>query len=231
MHEFIGESTYFAVALSLICYAFAARLQRRFPTPFLNPLVVSSAAIIVLLLVLDIPNDSYQQGCQTLSYLLTPATICYSISFYEQFQKLKRHLPGILLGVLAGIICSLGSVYLLSRLFALEKTVLISLLPKSITTAIGVALSEEIGGLAAITTAAICITGNLGNMIGPMLCKLFRLEEPIAQGVAFGTSSHVIGTAKAMEINQLAGAVSSLSLTIAGLITTLLLSFLTQFLG
>lgn len=230
MHEFLFESTYFAVALSLVCYILAARLQQRFPSPLLNPLLVSSLAVIVLLVVLDIPNEVYQRGCQILSYLLTPATICYSISFYEQFQKLKDHLVGILLGVLAGIVCSIGSIYLLCRLFALEQIILVSLLPKSITTAIGVALSEEIGGIAAITTAAICVTGNLGNMIGPVLCKLFRLEEPIAQGVAFGTSSHVIGTAKAMEMNRLAGAVSSLSLTLAGLITTLVLSFLAQFL-
>lgn len=229
MTEFITGSSYFAITLSLLCYLLASRLQKRFPTPLLNPLVVSSAVIILILVVLDIPNEVYQEGCQTLTYLLTPATICYSISFYEQFQKLKSQLSAVVIGVLAGAVCSLGSVYILCRFFDLDRAILLSMLPKSITTAIGVALSSEIGGIAAITTAAICITGNLGNMIGPMLCKLFRLEEPIAQGVAFGTSSHVIGTAKAMEMSQLAGAVSSLSLTIAGLVTTLLLSFLSQF--
>lgn len=229
MTEFITGSSYFAITLSLLCYLLASRLQKRFPTPLLNPLVVSSAVIILILVVLDIPNEVYQEGCQTLTYLLTPATICYSISFYEQFQKLKSQLSAVVIGVLAGAVCSLGSVYILCRFFDLDRAILLSMLPKSITTAIGVALSSEIGGIAAVTTAAICITGNLGNMIGPMLCKLFRLEEPIAQGVAFGTSSHVIGTAKAMEMSQLAGAVSSLSLTIAGLVTTLLLSFLSQF--
>lgn len=229
MTEFITGSSYFAISLSLICYLLASRLQKRFPTPLLNPLVVSSAVIILILVVLDIPNEVYQEGCSIMTYLLTPATICYSISFYEQFQALKRHLPGVILGVVCGAVCSLGSIYLLCMVFDLDRAITLSLLPKSITTAIGVALSSEIGGIAAITTAAICITGNLGNMIGPMLCKLFRLEEPIAQGVAFGTSSHVIGTAKAIEMSQLAGAVSSLSLTIAALVTTLLLSFLSQF--
>ena len=229
MYEFLTSSSYFAVALSLVCYVFADMLQKKVRSPLLNPLIVSSAVIIVILLVLDIPNDVYQQGCQVLNYLLTPATICYSISFYEQFQSLKRHLSAIIIGVLAGAVCSLGSIYILCTFFGLDRVILISLLPKSITTAIGVALSSEIGGIAAITTAAICITGNLGNMMGPALCKLFRLDEPIAQGVAFGTSSHVIGTAKAIEMSQLSGAVSSLSLTIAGLVTTLLLSFLSQF--
>lgn len=229
MYEFMTSSSYFAITLSLVCFLLASRLQKRFPTPLLNPLVVSSAVIILVLVVLDIPNEVYQQGCSIMTYLLTPATICYSISFYEQFQALKKQLPAVIVGVVCGVVASLGSIYILSTVFGLDRTITLSLLPKGITTAIGVALSSEIGGIASITTAAICITGNFGNMMGPMLCKLFRIEEPIAQGVAFGTSSHVIGTAKAIEMSQLAGAVSSLSLTIAALVTTLLLSFLSQF--
>jgi len=229
MIEFFSSSTYFSVALALIVYAFADVLQRRFKTPLLNPLVVSSVTIIIILLVLDIPNEAFQAGCQVLNYLLTPATICLSISFYEKFQALKRYLPAVIAGVLAGMVCSLGSVYLLCKVCGVDHTVMVSLLPKSITTAIGVALSGEIGGIAAITTVAICITGNLGNMLGPALCKLFRIDDEIARGVAFGTASHVIGTSKAIELSQLTGAVSSLSLTIAGMATCIVLSFLAQY--
>ena len=185
---------------------------------------------MIVLTLLDIPNSVYQAGCHVLSYLLTPATICLAISFYEQFQKLKSHLPAVCLGVVAGTVCSIGSIWLLCRLFALDTALAKSLLPKSITTAIGVVLSQEIGGIAAVTTAAIAITGIFGNIIGPSLCKLLRIRNPIAQGVAFGTSSHVIGTSRAAQLDPLTGAVSSLSLTIAGIVTTVLLSFLTQWL-
>lgn len=230
MSDFLSGSTYFAVTLALVVYAFADLLQKKFKSPLLNPLVVSSAVIIVILLVLDIPNEDFQAGCQILNYLLTPATICLSISFYEKFQAMKRYLPAVIAGVLAGMVCCLGSVYLLCKAFGVEQAVMLSLMPKSVTTAIGLALSNEIGGIAAITTVAICITGNIGNMAGPALCKLFRIDDEIAQGVAFGTSSHVIGTSKAMELSQLTGAVSSLSLTIAGMATCIVLSFLAQYL-
>lgn len=229
MNEFLSGSTYFAVVLALVVYVFADALQKKVKSPLLNPLVVSSAVIIVLLLALDIPNEWFQEGCQVLNYLLTPATICLSISFYEKFQSLKRHLPAVIAGVLAGAVCCLGSVYILSRIFGLDRAITLSLMPKSVTTAIGLALSTEIGGIAAVTTVAICITGNIGNMVGPAMCRLFRIDDEIARGVAFGTASHVIGTSKAMELSQLTGAVSSLSLTIAGIATCIMLSFLSQF--
>lgn len=230
MIDFLSSSNYFAVALALVVFAFADTLQKKFKSPLLNPLVVSSAVIIVILLVLDIPNENFQAGCQILSYLLTPATICLAISFYEKFQALKRYLPAVIAGVLAGSVCSLGSVYLLCKVCGVDQTVMISLLPKSVTTAIGMALSAELGGITAITTVAIVITGNIGNMAGPAMCKLFRIDDEISRGVAFGTASHVIGTSKAIELSQLTGAVSSLALTIAGIATCLLMSFLAQYL-
>lgn len=229
MSELFSGSTFFCVALTLIAFAFASTCQKKLKIALLNPILVSAAIIMVVLTVLDIPNSTYQAGCQALSFLLTPATICLAISFYEQFQSLKKHIVAIVAGVLVGTVCSLGSIFLLSKAFGLTDALTLALLPKSVTTAIGVALSEEIGGIAAITTAAIIITGIFGNVIGPALCKLFRLESEVAQGVAFGTSAHVIGTSKAVEMSQLAGAVSSLSLTIAGIATSVLLSFLAQF--
>lgn len=230
MPEFIGNSSFFFIALTLGCFALANLCQKKLKQPLLNPILVSAVMIIAILKVLNVPNTVYQAGCQTLSFLLTPATICLAISFYEQFQKLKSHISAILTGVLAGTVCSIGLIYLLSNFFDLNQALTASLLPKSVTTAIGVALSEEIGGIGAITTAAIAITGIFGNIIGPLLCRLFRLKDEVAQGVAFGTAAHVIGTAKASEMSELAGAVSSLALTIAGLVTAVLLSFLTQFL-
>ena len=139
---------------------------------------------------------------------------------------MKKHLLPILLGVLTGVLCSAGSIYILAKLFELPDVILLSLLPKSVTSAIGAPLAEMAGGMAAVCTAAIIITGILGGMVGEILCKIFRITDPVAQGVAYGTASHVAGTAKASELSPLIGAVSSLSLVIAGLMTAVILPFL-----
>ena len=229
MTELISSSSFFCVTLTLAAFCAASALQKKWKLAALNPIVLSAAAIIVVLKVLQIPNAVYQAGCQILSFLLTPATICLSISFYEQFRNLKKHLLAVSVGVIAGTVASIGGIWVLSNLFGLDRALLVSMLPKSVTTAIGVALSAELGGIAAITTAAIVLTGIFGNIIGPGLCKIFRLHDPVAQGAAFGTSAHVVGTTRAMEMSDLAGAVSSLSLTLAGIVTCIVMSFLAQF--
>lgn len=230
MHELFSISTYFFTALTVIVYAVAAAFQKKLRLVIFNPILISALVIIGLLTVLDIPSSVYQESCRVLSDLLTPATICLAISFCEQIDRLKKHLLSIVAGVLAGVVCSIGSIYCLSKLFALPDTIMLSLLPKSVTTAIGLALSEEIGGIVAVTTAAISITGICGNIMMPTLCKWFHLDHPIAQGVAAGTASHVIGTTRALEMSEMAGAVGSLSLTIAGISTSILLSFLAPYL-
>ena len=230
MPEFFGNSSFFFAALTVGCFSLANLCQKKLKQPLLNPILVSAVMVVAILKILNIPNSAYQAGCHALSFLLTPATICLAIGFYEQFQKLKDHIISIVVGVLIGTVCSIGMIYLMCNIFGLTEDLTASLLPKSVTTAIGVALSDEIGGIGAITTAAIAITGIFGNITGPLMCRIFGLKDEVAQGVAFGTAAHVIGTAKATEMSELAGAVSSLALTIAGLITTVLLSFLVQYL-
>ena len=229
MNNFLSSSTFFAVALTLIAFSLGQACQKKWKLAVLNPIIIAAAVIIGVLKLLNIPNAVYQTGCAFLTYLLTPATICLAISFYDQFQKLKAHLAAAVVGILAGTIASIGTIWAMANVFNLDAVITGSLLPKSVTTAIGVALCGELGGMAAITTAAIVITGILGNISGPTLCRLFRLKSEVAQGVAFGTSSHVVGTSKAVELSQLTGAVSSLSLTVAGIITAVILSFLAQF--
>lgn len=229
MNEFVGSSSYFCITLTLVAYAFASACQKKWKLAILNPILISAAIIIVLLQLLGISNETYQAGCYVLNFLLTPATICLAISFYNQFKSLKKHLLAVTAGVLAGTVCGIGAIWMMGKLLGIGDALILSLLPKSVTNAIGTALSQEIGGIVAVTTAAIAITGTFGNICGPAFCKLFRLKSPIAQGVAFGTSAHVIGTAKAAEMSRLAGAVSSLSLTLAGLVTCVLLSFAAQF--
>lgn len=226
MVELLSSNAYFGLLLTLAAFAAGWGMQRKWKNPLFNPILVAAVIIMAVLMTFGISVDQYQAGCAPLQYLLTPATICFAVSLYEQLAKLKKHLAAILAGVLSGTVASLLSIRLMCTAFGMDTVLTASMLPKSITTAIGMALSEEAGGIASLTTAAIVITGILGNVFGPMLCKLFRFTNPIAQGVAFGTASHAIGTSRATELSALAGAVSSLSLTFAGLITVVLYSFL-----
>lgn len=230
MADILFSNGFFCIALTLVAYAIGNFIQRKTRLAILNPIIIGAGLVMLVLKLLDVPNSVYQAGCHLLIYLLTPATICLAISFYEQFQAMKKHMAAIFLGVFTGTVCCLGFLYISGRLLGFDQVLLRSMLPKGITNAIGVALSEEIGGIAAITTAGIAITGTFGNIAGPALCRWLRIKEPIAMGVAFGTGSHVIGTSKASELSQLAGATGSLALTIAGLLTVVLLSFCSQFL-
>ena len=230
MNELLISNSFFCVALTLVVFSLASMLQQKTKLTILNPVLVSAAVIILSQFLLDIPNETYQAGCSLLTYLLTPATICLSISLFEQYKKLKGNLLCIFAGIMAGTVCCMGSVYLLCSIMGLDRVLLASLLPKGVTTAIGAALSEELGGIAAISSAVIILSGIVGNMIGPALFRWLKIDDEIAQGVALGTAAHVIGTARATQIGQLAAAVSSLSLTIAGIITAIFLSFLAQYL-
>ena len=230
MTEFLTGSQFFFLTLTLVAFSFGSFLNRKTHLAILNPILIAAAIVIALLLALDIPNEAYQAGNRILTFLLTPATICLSLSLYEQFQAMKKHLGAILLGLFLGTLGCLGSIWLLCTAFGFDRVLTVTMLPKSITTAIGVTVSEELGGIAAITSASIVITGILANMAGPALSRLLKLTDPIAQGVAYGTAGHVIGTARAAQISELTGAVSSFSLTVTGILTTVLLSFLAQFL-
>ena len=228
MHDFVLNNSFLLPALTIGTFALGSSIQTRYKKAIMNPILIAAALMIVILYILDIPIVVYQENCKILTWFMTPATICLAIAFAEQLENLKSHLWAIVAGVAAGTVSSLASVTLLSRLFRLDAVLFTSLLPKNVTTAIGVVLSEQAGGIGAMTTAAIIFTGILGNTAGLWFAKLFRIREPIAQGVAFGTAAHIIGTAKASEQSQIMGAVSSLSLTLAGLITAVLYSFFLQ---
>lgn len=225
MKEVICNSAYFGFILSLLAYYIGTLIKKKFKFPILNPLLIAMVLIIAVLLIFDIDYASYNNGAQYLSFLLTPATVCLAIPLYQQLELLKKNLVAVLVSIFAGAIASMGSIYLLSLVFGLNSTQYVTLLPKSITTAIGISLSAELGGIPNITMAAIIITGLLGNIIGESICKLFCIKHPIAMGLAFGTASHAIGTSKAMEIGEIQGAMSSLSIAVAGLMTVLFASF------
>ena len=229
MINILSRSGFFCMALTVTAFCIGTACQKKWKKAIFNPIMIGAILVILVLWWLDIPVEKYQQDCKPLTYLTTPATICLTIAFFEHLQKLKIHLPAIIIGVTGGTLSSLLSVLVLSRLFEFSNIITNSLLPKSITSAIGGPLAELIGGIPAICTAAIILTGILGNMLGPVLCKFFHFTSPVVQGVSYGSSAHVIGTAKANEVSALTGAVSSLSLVIAGLLTAILLPILSKY--
>ena len=221
MKEILCNSAYFGVTVSLIGYGAGIMLKKKFKYAFLNPLLISIIFVIGVVMLCGVDYESYENSAHYLSYLLTPATVCLAVPLYQQMTLLKKNLAAVACGILAGVLASLGSVLLLAFLFGLEHDVYVTLLPKSITTAIGMGVSEELGGLVTITVAVIIVTGVIGNVIGEAVCKLFRIYEPIAKGLALGTSSHAIGTAKALEMGEVEGAMSSLAIAVAGLLTVI----------
>ena len=221
MKEILCNSAYFGVTVSLIGYGAGIMLKKKFKYAFLNPLLISIIFVIGVVTLCGVDYESYENSAQYLSYLLTPATVCLAVPLYQQMTLLRKNLAAVACGILAGVLASLGSVLLLAFLSGLEHDVYVTLLPKSITTAIGMGVSEELGGLVTITVAVIIVTGVIGNVIGEAVCKLFRIYEPIAKGLALGTSSHAIGTAKALEMGEVEGAMSSLAIAVAGLLTVI----------
>ena len=227
--ELLQNSVFFGVLISIASYMFGMFLKRKFKLAIFNPLLISVIVTIIAVLCLNIDYDTYYNGAKYLSYLLTPATICLAIPLYEQFELLKYSWKAIICGIIGGVLSSLGSVFAMSLLFGLTHEEYVTLLPKSITTAIGMGVSEELGGYVNITVAVILITGILGNIIAEFVCRIFRIKEPVAKGLAIGTASHAIGTAKAMEMGETEGAMSSLSIAVSGLLTVVFASVFAEF--
>ena len=219
MKEMLENSLFFGAAISIGTYILGTWIKKKCNFFLFNPLLLSITMTIAVLLVTGIDYAHYNEGAKYLGYLLTPATVALAIPLYEQVSILKKNLTAILIGIASGVITSLITIFAMSLLFRLGHTEYVTLLPKSITTAIGIGLSEELGGYVAITVAAIMITGLFGNITGAVLCRILGIKHPIAKGIAIGTASHVMGTAKAMEIGKTEGAMSSLSVAVAGCMT------------
>ena len=207
MKEFLDVSLFGGAVLSLVAYEIGLILKKKFKMAVFNPLLIGVICVIAVLVVGNISYESYNQSGKYISYLLTPATVCLAVPLYEQLE------------LISGVLASLVGVLILAKVFGLSHEQYVTMLPKSITTAIGMGVSEELGGIVTITVAVIIVTGILGNMIGETVCKVFHIEEPVAKGLALGAASHAIGTARAMEMGPVEGAMSSLAIAVAGLLT------------
>lgn len=219
MRELFSSSLYLAPVLSLGAYGVGLLLKKKWK---LNPLLIAIAIVIAVLKLLRIDYAAFESGSVLMTRLLTPATVCLAVPLYRQFGLLKKNAIAVLSGIVSGIVTSLCVILALSAVFSFPHALYVTLLPKSITTAIGMELSKELGGIPTLTVAAIVLTGVFGNLSAPLVLRLFRIRERVAHGVAIGSASHAIGTAKALELGEVEGAMSSLSLAVSGILTSVI---------
>lgn len=219
MNDILQSSLFFGVAISVIAYYLGNLIKNKLKLALFNPLLLAIVFIIIFLSIFHIDYEVYQASAKFADFLLTPATVCLAIPLYQQLNLLRKHKTAIIVGITSGVLASHVSILCLCALFHFSHEEYVTLLPKSITTAIGIDLSAQLGGFPTITVATIIVTGIIGNMTAPFICKLFKIREPISVGLAIGTSSHAMGTAKAMEMGEIEGAMSSLSIAVSGLMT------------
>ena len=217
----LEQTQYFGLVLSIGAYLFACWLKNKTKLAILNPLLVSAALIIACILGVGMDYETYNKGASYLSWLLTPATVCLAIPLYKQLHLLKKHADAVAVGITSGVVTSAVSIFLMCKVLGMAHVHYVTLLHKSITTAIGMGISEEAGGIVTLTVMSIILTGVLGNMAGETVLKLLKVRHPVAKGLAMGTSAHAVGTAKALEMGEIEGAMSSLSIAVAGLMTVI----------
>lgn len=221
MNSFFTESVFFGAVVTILCYEIGLLLRDKVKRAICNPMLIALIAIIAILFVFHVDYETYYEGAKYLSYFLTPATVCLAIPLYEQIELLKKNVKAIMAGVTAGVLTSMLSVLGCAAVFQLSQKEYLSFLPKSVTTAIGMGISEELGGMVTLTVVVIMITGIAGAIVAELVMKFFRIKEPIAKGIGIGSASHVVGTAKAMEMGRLEGAMSSLSIAVSGVLTVI----------
>lgn len=222
----IFASPRFGVVISIAFYELGLYLQRKTRSPFCNPYIIAIVSIMIFLKLFGIPYESFAAGGDMIQMFLASLTACLAVSIYSEIRILKEYAVPILLGCMSGVLASMGSVFLLCKIFGMNREMLISLLPKSVTTSIAIGISGAHGGMESITVFAVVISGILGSILSPFLMKIFRMREPVAVGLAIGASSHAVGTSRAFEIGPLEGAMSSLAMGICGMMTVLFSVFI-----
>lgn len=222
----IFESQFFSIILCVFTYLFGIWIHRKTKSPLANPLLISIVLTIIVLKVLGISFDTFNEGASFITLFLAPATASLALSIYGKWNILKKHYLPILAGTIVGSLVSMGSVLFFCKVFGISQELTASLLPKSVTTPIAMEISLSHGGIPAVTVAIVIFTGILGAIFSPMMIKLFKVKDPIAQGVAIGTCSHAVGTAKAIELGEIQGAMSGIAIGMAGIATVIIAIFI-----
>ena len=219
-------SPFFGIALSIVAFSIGVWIQKKTGLVICNPLIIAIVLVSGVLLLFKIPYESYNEGGNIINMFLAPATSCLAVSVYTRMELLKKNWLPILAGCVAGSLTSMGSVFLLCRLFGLDEAVTYSLVPKSVTPPIAVGIAESHGGISSITVAAVILTGIMGSILAPFLIRIFRVKDSMTAGLAIGACSHAVGTSKAIEIGETEGAMSGLAIGICGIVTVVFSMFL-----
>lgn len=222
MNDFLANSSYFGLFFGLLVFWASSKLSRKLKSNLANPLLIATVLVILFLVIFRVDYETFNQGASHLTYFLTPATVALAIPMYKQVSLLKKHMAAILISILCGIAANAACILALCMLFRLSPEIYHSLLPKSVTTAIAIGVSGEIGGVSSLTVASVVITGLFGSCIAKTVCRIFRIKNPVAIGLACGNSAHAIGTVAALDIGEIEGAMSGLTMVIAGVLTAVL---------
>lgn len=226
VNEILRESLFFGMILSLLAYKIGFEIQKKWKKVFLNPLLIAIVLIITFLMITGISYETYQYGAKYLSYFLTPVTVCLAVPLYKQMETLKKNMAAILISIAIGCITHAGILIAITALFRMDRQLLMSVMSKSVTTAIALGVTGEIGGIQGITVIGVMVAGISGAVIGPALLKVFHITEPVAQGLAMGSASHAIGTSKAIEMGEIQAAMSSLAIVVTGILTVIIVPLL-----
>lgn len=219
MMEMAINSIYFGVAITVAMFIVATVINRKYPNPLTTPLFLATILVILILLGLKIPYQTYNNGAKYLTYFLVPVTVCFAVPMYRQLPLLKRHIWTILFAMFVGVIASVVSVCLVVILLGLADVIARSLVSISVTTALAIGITRKLGGMVSLTVSAVIITGILGASVSDKLCRWMKLKSPISRGLAIGNASHAAGTVKAMEMGKIEGSFSSLAIVLSGLMT------------
>lgn len=217
--DLIVGNPFFGIVLSVAAYAIGSFIYQKTKLPLLNPLVLAIVIICGTLLLFHIDYEQFNEGGQLITLMLAPVTVVLAVPLFDQLPLIKKNAATILVSIASGALISIVSIFALCKLFSLDRVLLMSLAPKSVTTAIAIGITEDLGGVKVVTVLAVILSGILGATIGPSLLRLLRIKNPVAIGLALGTSAHGIGTAKAMELGEDEGAMSALAIGVAGIVT------------
>lgn len=225
----VFDTEIFGVILTILFFNIGIYIQKKTNKPIFNPLLIAILGIILFLSITKIPYESYKLGGDRINFFLGPVTIALAVPLYKQFDLFKKYLLEILIGISCGVVVSFISIKLIGHFTNADVDIINSLIPKSITTPMGISLTKTLNGVEAITVVSIILTGILGAIISPIVFKIGKINNPVAKGIALGTSAHALGTTKALEMGEVEGAMSGLSIGISGIITVILIPIIINF--
>lgn len=219
------ENKFFGIILTVLALEIGKWINSKVKNPLVNPLLIAILLIIGFLKLTGIPFETYKIGGDFITFFIGPATVAMVLDLYNNLDLLKSNMIPVLVGIVLGSIFTLLLTILITKVIGFNREMIVSLLPQSVTTAIAISLSEEYAGIAALTAIVVVIRGITGAVIAPSVLKVFRIKDPVAQGVAIGTSSHAVGTSEARKLGKVQGGFSGLSVAVAGIITAVVMPF------